>query len=166
VSVVQPDVPALQSSNRTTTNEESTQVSIGPVEYAIIGFPGNQFNGEIVPALEALVESGTVRIVDLLFISKDADGNIDAFEYEDHAELAAFSTLGQALDGLLNDEDVVMAAEVLEPNSSAVFIVWENCWAREFSQAVLGSGGVVIAGERIPHQIVVDAMAQLGLSGD
>jgi uncharacterized membrane protein len=136
-------------------------MSIGPVEYLIVGFPGNQFNGEIVPALTDLVDSGTVRIVDLLFITKDADGNVDAFEYEDHPELAPFGDLAQALDGLLNDEDIELAAEVLEPNSSAAFIVWEDLWARDFADAVRGSGGVVIAGERIPHEIVVDALAQL-----
>ncbi len=141
-------------------------MSIGPVEYAIVGFPGNKFNGEIVPALEDLVDSGLVRIVDLLFISKDAEGNVEAFEYEDHPDLDAFSALGQALDGLLNPEDVEMAAEVMAPNSSALFVVWENLWARAFSDAVLGSGGVVLAGERIPHQIVVDAMAQMGLAPD
>jgi len=137
-------------------------VSIGPVEYLIVGFPGNQFNGDIVPALERLVESGTVRIVDLVFISKDADGNVDAFEYEDHPELAPFGDLADALDDLLSDEDVELAAEVLEPNSSAAFIVWEDLWAREFADAVRGSGGVVIAGERIPHQIVLDALAHAG----
>ncbi|MBM3663396.1 MAG: DUF1269 domain-containing protein [Actinobacteria bacterium] len=136
-------------------------MSIGPVEYLIVGFPGNQFNGEIVPALTDLVDSGTVRIVDLLFITKDADGNVDAFEYEDHPELEPFGDLAQALDGLLNDEDIELAAEVLEPNSSAAFIVWEDLWARDFAEAVRGSGGVVIAGERIPHEIVVDALARL-----
>lgn len=137
-------------------------MSIGPVEYVIVGFPGNRFNGDLVPALERLVESGTIRIIDLLFITKDAEGNVDAFEYEDHEDLAPYGTITEELDGLLNDEDIEMAAEVLEPDSSAAFIVWEDCWAREFAEAARASGGVILAGERIPHQIIEEALAAVG----
>ena len=137
-------------------------MSIGPVEYLIVGFPGNQFNGNIVPALVKLVESGTIRIIDMLFITKDADGTVEGFEYEDHPELSAYGDLDEELDGLLNEEDIEMAAEVLEPNSSAAFLVWEDLWAKEFADAVRGSGGVLIAGERIPAQIVEEALAAIG----
>jgi hypothetical protein len=116
--------------------------------------------------MRQLVDSGTIRIIDLLFISKDVDGNVEAFEFEDHPDLAAYGEFSEALDGLLNDEDIEMAAEVLEPNSSAAFIVWEDLWAKDFADAVRGSGGVILAGERIPHAIVTDAMAQLGLTED
>ena len=101
-------------------------MAIGPVEYVIIKFPGNQFKGEIVPALADLVESGTVRILDLVFVMKDEDGNIASLEYEDLPGLADVD--GEA-DGLLNEEDLEMAAEVLEPNSSGLLIVWEDRWA-------------------------------------
>ena len=137
-------------------------MSIGPVEYLIVGFPGNQFNGNIVPSLVKLVESGTIRIIDMLFITKDADGNVEGFEYEDHPELSAYGDLDEELDGLLNEEDIEMAAEVLEPNSSAAFLVWEDLWAKEFAEAVRGSGGVIIAGERVPAQIVEEALAAIG----
>jgi len=57
-------------------------VDVGPVEYVVIEFPGNQFNGEVAPALARLVESGTVRIIDLVFVLKDADGNVTSLEYD------------------------------------------------------------------------------------
>lgn len=141
-------------------------MSIGPVEYVIIGFPGNKFNGNVVPALQKLVDSGTIRIIDMLFILKDADGNVEGFEFEDHPELAGFGGLTDDLDGLLNEEDIELAAEVLEPNSSAAFLVWEDCWAQEFADAILGSEGVILAGERIPHQIVTEALAAIGSPTD
>ena len=141
-------------------------MSIGPVEYVIIGFPGNRFNGDMVPALQKLVEAGTIRIIDMLFITKDAEGNVEGFEYEDHPDLADYGDLTEELDGLLNDEDIEMAAEVLEPNSSAAFLVWEDCWAKEFAEAARASDGVILAGERIPHQIVEDAFAALDRSAD
>ena len=140
--------------------------SIGPVEYIIVGFEGNQFNGKIVPELLALVDSGQIRVLDLIFISKDADGVLTAFEYD---ELEAFAGLAPAAGesmGLLNDEDIEMAAEVLEPNSSAAFLVWEDLWAAPFARALLDSGGTLLAGERIPHAIVTEAIAQSVADGE
>ncbi len=134
--------------------------SIAPVEYLIIGFPGNQFNGQIVPALTELVQSGAVRILDLIFIMKDADGEVTAFEYDELDDLLPLGAVTEESMGLLNDEDVEMAAETLEPNSSAAFLVWEDLWASTFAAAVRDSGGVFIAGERIPHDIVQAAIAQ------
>jgi uncharacterized membrane protein len=126
-------------------------VAIGPVEYIIIGFPENQFKGEIVPALADLVESGTVRILDLVFVMKDADGTVTSVEYED---LPGMSDLEGEADGLLREEDLEMVAEVLEPNSSGLMIVWEDLWASRLAAALRDAGGVIISGERIPHDIV------------
>jgi uncharacterized membrane protein len=134
--------------------------SIAPVEYLIIGFPGNQFNGEIVPALTDLVQSGAVRILDLIFITKDEDGEVTAFEYDELDALMPLGAVAEESMGLLNDEDVEMAAETLENNSSAAFLVWEDLWASRFAAAVRDSGGVFIAGERIPHDIVQAAIDQ------
>jgi hypothetical protein len=134
--------------------------SIAPVEYLIIGFPGNQFNGKIVPALTELVQSGHVKILDLIFISKDDEGNVTAFEYDELDDLLPLGAVTEESMGLLNDEDVEMAAETLDPNSSAAFLVWEDLWASKFAAAVRDSGGVFIAGERIPHEIVEAAVAQ------
>ena len=108
-------------------------MSIGPVEYIIVGFEGNEFNGRIVPELNALVESGQIRILDLVFISKDAEGDLVAFEYDELDELAGLGDATNESMGLLNDEDIEMAAEVLEPNTSAAFLVFEDLWAAPFA---------------------------------
>ena len=126
-------------------------MAMGPVEYIIIGFPENQFKGEIVPALADLVESGTVRILDLVFVMKDADGTVTSVEYED---LPGVSDLEGEADGLLSEEDLEMVAEVLEPNSSGLMIVWEDLWASRLAAALRDAGGVILSGERIPHDIV------------
>ena len=126
-------------------------MAIGPVEYIIIGFPENQFKGEIVPALADLVESGTVRILDLIFVTTDADGDVTVIEYED---LPGLGDLDGEADGLLSDEDLDMVGETLEPNSSGLMIVWEDCWANRLATAIRDAGGVIMSGERIPHDIV------------
>jgi uncharacterized membrane protein len=126
-------------------------MAIGPVEYIIIGFPENQFRGEIVPALAELVESGTVRILDLIFVTKDETGDVTSIEYED---LPGLDDIDGEVDGLLSDEDLDMVAEVLEPNSSGLMIVWEDVWASRLAAAIRDAGGVILSGERIPHDIV------------
>jgi len=126
-------------------------MAIGPVEYIIIGFPENQFKGEIVPALAELVESGTVRILDLIFVTKDEAGDVTSIEYED---LPGLDDIDGEVDGLLSDEDLDMVAEVLEPNSSGLMIVWEDVWASRLAAAIRDAGGVILSGERIPHDIV------------
>jgi uncharacterized membrane protein len=137
--------------------------SMGPVEYVVIGFPGNRFKGEIVPAVAELVDNDVVRIIDVAFIKKDADGNVTMIEYDALDDVLAygFADVDGEAGGVLNDEDLELAAETLEPDSSAALIVWEHRWAARVSQAIRDAGGRIIAGERIPEEIVQRALADL-----
>ena len=136
-------------------------MDIGPVEYLILGFPGNNFTGQIVPELAKLIDSGLVRIIDLTFISKDADGAVQVVEYDAVEELAAFAGLDAEVGGLLSDEDVAYAAQSLEPNTSAALLVWEDTWAAPFAAAVRNANGVILEGARIPREIIEGAMIAL-----
>ena len=136
-------------------------MTIGPVEYIIVGFPGNEFNGEIAPELMALVESGTVRILDLIFIGKDADGSVLAFEIDDLDDVAGFDRLDGEVGGLISPEDIEYAAATLEPDSSAALLIWEDVWAARFADAVRKSNGVLVEGARIPHELIAPAMTEL-----
>jgi hypothetical protein len=129
---------------------------IGPVDYMIVSFPGNQFKGEIAPALAKLVESGTIRIIDLAFVGKSASGDIVAMELTDiDPEVRkGFEKAGVEVNGLFNEEDLHAAGEELEPNSSAALLVWENVWARGVAQAMRNAGGELLDFERLPHEVV------------
>jgi uncharacterized membrane protein len=129
---------------------------IGPVDYMLVGFPGNRFTGEIAPAISELVEAGTIRIIDIAFVGKDADGNAVAMELTelDPQVQEALQKAGVEVSGLFNEDDLMDAAEELEPNSSAALLVWENVWARKVAQAMRDAGGVPLAFERIPHEVV------------
>lgn len=129
-------------------------MTIGPVEYIIIQFPGNQFKGEIAPALADLIESKTVRIIDLVFILKDELGNVvwDEYDAGENGDGFGFAHLdGEA--GLLNEDDILTAAEVMDNDSSAALLVWEDLWAAPFAAAIRNAGGELIAGGRIPHEL-------------
>lgn len=137
-------------------------MSVGPIEYLVVAFPGNKFKGEIVPALAELVENETIRILDLVFIMKDEVGNVAALELaeldEDH-EAAGMADIAEVDRGLLNEEDIELAGDALENNSSAGLLVFENVWATRFAEAVRNADGVLVANERIPHDVVQAAMA-------
>jgi uncharacterized membrane protein len=129
---------------------------IGPVDYAIIAFPGNRFRGEIAPAIGELVDDGTIRIIDIAFVGKDADGNAVAMELTelDPDVQEGLEKLGIEVGGLFNEDDLMDAADGLEPNSSAALLVWENVWARKVAQAMRDAGGELLAFDRLPHEVV------------
>ena len=134
---------------------------LGPVELLFVEFPGNQFTGEIVPALRELIDAGTIRVIDLVFVAKDADGNVVGIELEDlHDDYRnAFNELVEDLSGLISDEDVEDLAEALEPNSSAGLLLFENVWATKFRDAIVNSGGQLLARIPIPQEALDEVAA-------
>jgi hypothetical protein len=136
-------------------------MALGPVEYIVLGFPGNSFSGEIAPELAKLVADGTIRILDLVFIGKDEDGDVVAFEFDQLEDEVGFADLDGEVGGIISPDDIAHAAEALEPNSSAALLIWEDLWAAPFAQAVRNSGGMVLEGARIPQELMELAVADL-----
>lgn len=135
---------------------------MGPVEVLVVDFPGNRFTGKIKPALAELVQQGTIRIIDLLFIRKDADGTVTVVELEqlDPEEAAPLADLEGEAGSLLTAEDIEAAVQAMPPNSAAAMLVWENVWAARFAEAVREAGGEVLLNVRIPHAVIEEALAQ------
>ncbi len=135
--------------------------TVGPVDVAVVLFEGNNFNGEVAPAIAELQQNGTVHIIDLAFLTKDANGVAAFVEVEDAGVADAFADLTESQLDLLNDEDLMGMAEGLDPDSSALVIVWENTWASRLATAIRGSGGQVVSYLRIPHETVATAIEAL-----
>ena len=131
-------------------------MAFGPVDVIIIGFPCNKFSGRIAPAVMELVDSGTIRVIDLLFVSKDTDGSVTTIEASDLDPETGPSYL--AIDvvqpGALGPEDADEVSEDLEPNSSALLIAFENVWAAKVVEACRAADAVVIDQIRIPADVV------------
>ena len=143
-------------------------MGMGPVDYMIVAFPGNQFRGEIIPALQELTDSDTIRIIDLAMVIKDENGNAEALEVSDlDSEFgsALSKLLGNASGGLLNTDDLEAAAEELEPNSSAALLVWENVWAANLKDAMQRAGAELWDFERVPADVVQAAIDFAASSG-
>lgn len=139
-------------------------MALGPVELVVIKFPGNQFKGEIAPAIADLVKSNTIRIIDFVFVSKDAGGTTTRIELSelDGAELAGVDALVDDVSGFVSEDDLARLESMLEPNSSEMIVLFENIWAMRFATAVRGAGGEVVLAERIPHDAIVAAESFAG----
>jgi hypothetical protein len=147
----------LPKDERIAVNGDAQEM--GPVDYILVEWPGRQPNGEAMPYLVDLVDRGLIRIIDLTFITKDEDGTVAGLEIADLggdvAELAIFEG---ASSGLIHDDDVAVAADVLEPGTSAALLVYENAWAAPFAAAVRRSGGELVASGRIPVEDLLAAL--------
>jgi hypothetical protein len=136
-------------------------MSIGPVEYIAIAFPGNKFSGRIIPAIKELQDAGTIRVLDLVIISKDGEGNVTAVELSEASpeEAATLAVLGIKSKNLLGQEDIEEIGGALDPNTTAGLMIWENVWAAKFAQSLRAADGVLIANGRIPAQLIEEVMA-------
>lgn len=130
----------------------------GPVDMLLVRFPDNNFSGEIAAELKALVDANIVRILDLMFVTKSADGELDIVELTDLDDIVAsvFNEFVGDVEEFFSDEDVLVLASGLEPNSSAGLILYENVWAMNFAQAIRNANGEVLISERIPRVVIED----------
>lgn len=142
-----------------TTTTTPTQQAHGPVDFLLMEFERDRLTGSAARALMDLVEAGTIRLFDLLVVSKGEDDAIEVLELTDPTSAAGgFSYFAGARSGLLGEDDVSEAASAMRPGTVAALIVYENTWAVPFVTAARANGGEVIASARIP---AVDLMAAL-----
>jgi uncharacterized membrane protein len=139
----------------------SDAMTIGPVEYLVVRFPGNRFSGRIAPALADLVARDVIHIIDLAFVMKDADGSVTTFEYDELEELEALVSVDGEAEGFISDADLQEVAAALEPNSSAALLLWEDLWAVPLADALRDADAEVIRAGYVPHEILEAALAEL-----
>ena len=166
VSVVAPsadirhDNSTCQQAQFGPANGMMTEVSVdqlGPVDYVVVEFPAgaSSFAGEMAAELRALADSGTISVIDVLILTKSADGTVEATELSDVGELGELQAIEAGLGELLAADDVGHLAAAMEPGSTAGVLIWENLWAAPFASAVRRSGGQLIADGRIPIQAII-----------
>lgn len=141
---------------------EDEFVEMGPIDYIVVEFPGNRMTGEGLPILVDLVDRGLIRILDLLFVRKDADGSVAGMEVADFdgdgaLDLAVFEGVSS---GLLGEDDIEEAGKALEPGNSAGILVYENVWAAPFATALRRGGAQMVASGRIPVPAVLAALEE------
>ena len=134
-------------------------MEIGPLEFVVIGLQDDRFRSSILPELNAIQQNGLIRVVDLLFVSKNADGAIQVQEVSEvsEEEQPAYTALAENLAGLLTTRDVEQLAREIPTASSAIVVLLEHAWTLGLAEAVRRAGGVLFTGGMI-HP---DALAQV-----
>src|SRR5512132_3676537 len=140
-----------------TVMTERSLDELGPVDYIVVEFPAgaSNFTGEMAKELLALVDSGTIRVIDVLILTKNDDGTVEAKELSDIEELGPLEAVEAQLAELLAAEDVENLAAAMDPGSTAGVLIWENLWATPFASAARRSGGQLIANGRVPIQAII-----------
>ena len=138
-------------------------MTIGPLEFVVIGCKGNQFTSEIVPELNSIQEKGLIRVVDLFFVRKDANGTVTVLEVNDlnDEELAAFDPIKEDLMGFLTPEDIVLLTETIPADTSAVIVLLEHTWIIKLTDGLNRAGAVLLAGGMVPHASMEQLEAEL-----
>ncbi len=141
-------------------------MAVGPIELLVVKFPGNQFKGEIAPALQELVKNGTIRIIDLIFAIKDEEGTLAIVELNALGDetLAVFEPEPSELSGSLTEDDARTLSGGLENNSSAAILLFENTWATKFVDAMRNANGELILIERVPRVVIDELIAEVAAS--
>jgi hypothetical protein len=136
---------------------DTTLDELGPVDYLVVEFPAgaSNFTGEMAAELVALADAGTIRVIDVLILTKNEDGSVEATELSDIEELGELQAIEAQLAELLAEDDVAHLAAAMEPGSTAGVLIWENTWAAPFAAAARRSGGQLIANGRIPIQAII-----------
>jgi hypothetical protein len=137
-------------------------MTLGPIDFIALEFPGNRFKGEILPDLFELVDKGIIRIIDLVIIMKH-EGQVIVRELRelDPAHVAMFNPLKADVSQMITESDIAMIADKLADNSTAGIMLIENLWAKKTQQAMLAANGRLVMFERIPHDVVEEAVADI-----
>ena len=142
-------------------------MGLGPIEVVVIAFPGNEFNGDILPELERLIENDIIALVDGVLVMKTGDDDVEFIEFgqiDADSDAAKLAELLDQVEDLISDDDVAELAAGLAPDSSAAILVFEHTWAKPFRDAVVGSGGYLAANFRVPGIVVDEVLANLEAS--
>jgi uncharacterized membrane protein len=134
---------------------------LGPVSYLVVAFPSQEFRGQIATALRELTDTGIVRIIDLVFVHKSVDGEVEVVELSQLPadDQGAFAGLQDVVIDMLNDEDLEAVGEELEPGGAAAVLVWEDTWAAKLAAGMRDAQGEILDLERVPREVVLAAVA-------
>jgi len=133
----------------------------GPVEYLVVGFPDGNVSDDLAPELAKLVDNQVIRILDLVFLSKDGAGDVTVTEFDELDQVASFTAIDAEVGGLIGPDDIGFVSEGLDPGSAAAVLLVEDLWAAPLADALERSNGFLLEGARIPAELADDALAAL-----
>ena len=138
-------------------------MTLGPLEYLVVEFQGNNFDGSISREIAKVVEQKIISLVDVVMIARDGSGNAVIVEIDNKEDprFASFASLLADTKGLLTEDDVLSIAESLPDNTSGLIMLFEHRWAVDIKDAMAAAGGFLVAREVIPPEVVEEVSAEL-----
>jgi uncharacterized membrane protein len=136
-------------------------VATVPVEYLVVAFPDGNMSDEIAPELADLVDKKVIRILDIVFLTKDTSGDVNVLEFDELENLVGFAEIDGEVGGLIGPDDLDFVASELDPGSAAVVLLVEDLWAAPLASALDRSGGVLLEGARIPQDLLDAEITEL-----
>jgi hypothetical protein len=138
-------------------------MTYGPIDFIALEFKGNKLKGEVFASLLELVEKKILRVIDLVVVFKDENGEVFVREMQDLEEdhLIIFDPLEVEVTGMLTEGDIEMVSDELANNTAAAIMLFENLWAVKFKEAIIKADGRLLMQQRIPHEVVLEALVDL-----
>jgi uncharacterized membrane protein len=132
-----------------------------PIEYLVVAFPDGNLSDEIAPELADLVDRKVIRILDIVFVTKEISGDVNVLEFDELGNLVGFAQIDGEVGGLIGPDDLDFVASELDPGSAAAVLLIEDLWAAPLASALERSGGVLLEGARIPQDLLVAEITEL-----
>jgi hypothetical protein len=138
-------------------------VTLGPLEYIVIGFEGNRFDGSIAREIEKVVEKKIIRLVDVVFVARDPDGAavIAELDNKDDPRFAPFAPLLADSMALFTPEDLAAIADSLPLNTAGLALLFEHRWAEDIKVAMAAAGGFLVSRTVIPPEVLEEVSAEI-----
>ena len=136
-------------------------MATAPIEYLVVAFPDGNISDEIAPELADLVDRKVIRILDIVFVTKETSGDVNVLEFDELGNLTGFAAIDGEVGGLIGPDDLDFVASELDPGSAAAVLLIEDLWAVPLASALERSGGVLLEGARIPQDLLVAEITEL-----
>jgi len=136
-------------------------VAVAPIEYLVVAYPDGTISDEIAPELADLVDKQLIRILDIVFVTKDTTGEVTILEFDEVENLVGFAAIDGEVGGLIGPDDLDFVASELDPGTAAAVLLVADLWAASFADALDRSGGVLLEGARIPQDLLDSEIAEL-----
>ena len=138
-------------------------MTLGPLEYIVIGFDRPDFTGAIAAEIEKVVEKRIIRLVDVVVAQKDGEGNVEIVEIDNvrDPKFASFAPLLEDRMGLLTPEDIITLGEGLPNDSAALILLFEHRWAEKIKDAIIDAGGFLVARQTVAPELLAAVNAEL-----
>lgn len=136
-------------------------MAVAPIEYLVVAYPDGSISDEIAPELADLVDKQLIRILDIVFVTKDTTGEVTILEFDEVENLVGFAAIDGEVGGLIGPDDLDFVASELDPGAAAAVLLVADLWASSFANALDRSGGVLLEGARIPQDLLDAEIAEL-----